>query len=151
MEGMGLSGEVEIDGAYFGGKVRPANHKENRKDRRKAENQNGERRVVIALRERDGATKTFVAEREADGVALAVKHIASDATVYADEALHWDALARQKSIGSMRSRRSSLRPFRMLRRRRPSAPRVSWGPWSVSIAWHSPHSSPRLKSRDVSV
>jgi len=92
MEGMGLSGEVEIDGAYFGGKVRPANHKENRKDRRKAENQNGERRVVIALREREGATKTFVTEREADGVALAVKHIASDATVYADEARHWDDL-----------------------------------------------------------
>ena len=92
VEGLKLAGEVEIDGAYFGGKVRPANHKENRKDRRKAENQNGERRVVIALRERDGATKTFVATSEAAGVALAVEHVAPDAAVYADEAAHWDAL-----------------------------------------------------------
>lgn len=71
---------------------RPANNVESRKDRRKAENQNGERRVVIALRERDGATKTFVTEREAEGVATAVDNIASDATVYADGAKHWDAL-----------------------------------------------------------
>ena len=87
-----LAGEIELDGAYFGGKVRPANHKENRKDRRKAENQNGERRVVIALRERDGSTKTFVTTTEAEGVALAAEHVAADATVYADEAKHWDAL-----------------------------------------------------------
>ena len=92
VEGMTLAGHVEIDGAYFGGKVRPANHKENRKDRRKTENQNGERRVVIALRERDGGTKTFVAEHEAEGIALAQANVAADATVYADEALHWDAL-----------------------------------------------------------
>ncbi len=87
-----LAGHVEIDGAYFGGKIRPANNVESRKDRRKAENQNGERRVVIALRERDGATKTFVATSEAEGVALAVENVAPDATVYADEAKHWDAL-----------------------------------------------------------
>ncbi len=37
-EGMQLAGEVEVDGAYFGGKVRPANHQEDRRDRRKAEN-----------------------------------------------------------------------------------------------------------------
>ncbi len=92
VEGMQLAGEVEIDGAYFGGKVRPANNVESRKDRRKAENQNGERRVVMVLRERDGATKTFVADREAEGVALAVDNVAADATVYADEAKHWDAL-----------------------------------------------------------
>ncbi len=92
VEGMQLAGEVEIDGAYFGGKVRPANNVESRKDRRKAENQNGERRVVVVLREREGATKTFVADREAEGVALAVDNVAPDATVYADEAKHWDAL-----------------------------------------------------------
>ena len=92
VEGMQLAGEVEIDGAYFGGKIRPANHVESRKDRRKAENQNGERRVVVVLRERDGATKTFVRESEAEGVALAVDNVAPDATVYADEARHWDVL-----------------------------------------------------------
>lgn len=50
-----LSGEVEIDGAYFGGTVRPENRKEDRKDRRLKEHQTGERRVVIVLREREGA------------------------------------------------------------------------------------------------
>ena len=40
-------GGVEIDGAYFGGYVKPANHEENRRDRRKAENQSGKRRVVV--------------------------------------------------------------------------------------------------------
>src|SRR3954471_8143384 len=39
--GATVSGEVEIDGAYFGGYVKPANHKENRRDRRRAVNQNG--------------------------------------------------------------------------------------------------------------
>ena len=92
VEGMQLAGEVEIDGAYFGGKIRPANHVESRKDRRKSENQNGERRVVVVLRERDGATKTFVRESEAEGVVLAVDNVAPDATVYADEARHWDVL-----------------------------------------------------------
>ncbi|WP_187278685.1 hypothetical protein [Methylobacterium sp. WL64] len=39
-----VSGEgrnVEVDGAYFGGYVKPANHKENRVDRRLAANQTG--------------------------------------------------------------------------------------------------------------
>jgi hypothetical protein len=38
-KGAKLFGDVEIDGAYFGGHVRPANVKENRRDRRLAENQ----------------------------------------------------------------------------------------------------------------
>ena len=92
MEGMGLSGEVEIDGAYFGGHIRPANRKENRKDRRLTANRSDERRVVVVLREREGRTKTFVAKHEAEGVDIAKANVASDATVYADEARHWDDL-----------------------------------------------------------
>ncbi len=34
---------MEIDGAYFDGHVKPANHKENRRDRRLTKNQNGKR------------------------------------------------------------------------------------------------------------
>ena len=41
-----LSGHVEVDGAYFGGHIRPENRKEDRKDRRLKENQTGKRRVV---------------------------------------------------------------------------------------------------------
>ena len=45
---------VEIDGGYFGGYVKPANHKENRRDRRLARNQNGKRQCVVVIRQRDG-------------------------------------------------------------------------------------------------
>ena len=38
-----LSGTVEIDGAYFGGHVKPANYKEDRIDRRLSENRTGKR------------------------------------------------------------------------------------------------------------
>ncbi|MGO8954132.1 MAG: IS1595 family transposase [Rhodomicrobium sp.] len=88
-----LQGDVELDGAYFGGHVRPENRKEDRIDRRLAENQTGKRRVVIVARERKGRTVTTVAKSEAAGVAFARKSIASGSTVHADEASHWDQLA----------------------------------------------------------
>ena len=40
-KGVTLGGEVEIDGCYVGGHIRPENRKEDRKDRRLAENQSG--------------------------------------------------------------------------------------------------------------
>jgi transposase-like protein len=46
-KGAKASGEVEVDGAYFGGYIKPANNRENRIDRRKAEHQTGKRRVVV--------------------------------------------------------------------------------------------------------
>jgi hypothetical protein len=92
ISGHTLDGEVEIDGAYFGGIIRPANRKENRIDRRKAENQNGQRRVVIALRQRQGRTLTLVRKSEAEGVELANTFAPHAKAFYADEAAHWDAL-----------------------------------------------------------
>ena len=87
-----LDGHVEVDGAYFGGHVRPENRKEDRKDRRLKENQTGKRRVVVAFRERPGRTLPFVVWKESEGVALAVENIDRLATVSADEASHWDLL-----------------------------------------------------------
>ena len=52
-------GEVEIDGAYFGGTIRQENRKADRKDRRLAEHQTGKRRVVVVIRERGGRTLPF--------------------------------------------------------------------------------------------
>ena len=86
-------GEVEIDGAYFGGHIRPANRVEDRIDRRLAQYQTGERRVVIVLRERHGRTFTHVRKGEAEGVKIALDTVEPKATIYADEASHWDALA----------------------------------------------------------
>jgi transposase-like protein len=87
-----LSNTVEVDGAYFGGHVRPANAKEDRVDRRLLENRTGKRRVVIALRERGGRTLTRAFLREAEGVDFARERIEPGATVAADEVAHWDLL-----------------------------------------------------------
>jgi len=87
-----LSGEVEIDGCYVGGKVRRANRKEDRKDKRTRGNRSPRRRVVIALRERGGRTLPFVRRVESDGVELARGLVDEGSTIIADEARHWDAL-----------------------------------------------------------
>jgi transposase-like protein len=92
VKGAELSGEVEVDGAYFGGHIRPENKAEDRKDRRLAEHQTGERRVVIVARQRKGRTLTFVRPTEAEGVAIVRKIVRRDALLFADEASHWDAL-----------------------------------------------------------
>ncbi len=92
VQGKVLDGEVEIDGAYFGGHVRPANLKEDRVDRRLSENQTGTRRVVVAMRQRKGRTLTFVTKGEAEGVELAQRYVDRLATMFADEASHWDHL-----------------------------------------------------------
>lgn len=92
VETMKAGGVVEIDGAYFGGYVKPANYKENRRDRRLAINQNGKRRVVVIMREREGRTLPFVFKSEAEAVPTIESRIDASATVHADEASHWDRL-----------------------------------------------------------
>jgi transposase-like protein len=91
-KGAQVFGEVEIDGMYVGGYVAPANHKENRRDRRLLANQSGKRQSVIVARERNGKTITFVAKSEHDAVPVLKNRIALGSTVYADEASHWDEL-----------------------------------------------------------
>src|ERR1700674_5042656 len=57
LKGRVIGGEgkiAEVDGGYFGGYVKPANHAEYRRDRRFARNQNGKRKVVVIFRERNG-------------------------------------------------------------------------------------------------
>jgi len=87
-----LDGHVEIDGAYFGGHIRPHNEAAKRVDRRLKKHQTGTRRVVVALRERTGRTLPFVTMSEAEGVELAKLNVDRMATMSADEASHWDAL-----------------------------------------------------------
>jgi hypothetical protein len=92
IQGATLAGTVEVDGAYFGGVVRPANLKEDRVDRRLAENKSDKRRVVIVARERCGRTITTVTKTEADGLAFVESVGSPNTTIHADEAAHWDAL-----------------------------------------------------------
>jgi transposase-like protein len=87
-----LNGHVEIDGAYFGGYVKPKNKKEDRKDRRLAIHQTGKRRAVVVMRERNGRTLPFVFESEADSLPTIHARVMSGSTVYADEASCYDGL-----------------------------------------------------------
>jgi ISXO2-like transposase domain len=67
MKGRTLGGEgkvAEIDGGYFGGYVKPANNKENRRDRRLARNQNGKCKAVVIIRERNGRSLPAVFRTE---------------------------------------------------------------------------------------
>ena len=87
-----VAGSVEVDGAYFGGYIKPANRVADRVDRRRRIYQTGKREVVVVMRERGGRTLPFVAPTEAAGVAVVASKVALGSTVYADEASHWDAL-----------------------------------------------------------
>ena len=88
-----VSGEVEIDGAYFGGYVKPRNFKENRRDRRLAVNQSGKRRCVVIMRERNGRALPFVCKTEDAALPAIRERVAIGSTVYADEAACWDQLS----------------------------------------------------------
>lgn len=87
-----LSGTVEVDGAYFGGHVQPANHVENRKDRRLSENQTGKRQCIVVMRERDGRTLPFVTKSEDAGVPIVKAIVQKGSVIHADEAPHWNEL-----------------------------------------------------------
>jgi transposase-like protein len=87
-----LSGTVELDGAAFGGHIRPANAREDRVDRRLLEHRSGKRRIVVALRQRGGRTLTRTFLREAEGVGFARARVAPGSIISADEVTHWDPL-----------------------------------------------------------
>src|SRR5487761_2776433 len=92
LKGMRLGGDgetVEVDGGYFGGYVKPANHKENRRDRRLVENQNHKRQVVVVIRERGGSTLPAVFKSESAALGFIAARVAKGTTLMADEAGSW--------------------------------------------------------------
>jgi transposase-like protein len=78
-----LSGEIHMDGAYVNGYIRPKNKKEDRIDRRLAENQRPDKRCVFVMRQKaeegnnliEGSNKTMTfvlkSENQADVIKLA--------------------------------------------------------------------------------
>jgi transposase-like protein len=87
-----LSGEVEVDGAYFGGYVKPENVKAERKDLRRKENRTGKRRVVVIMRERNRKSFPMVCHSEDLFVPTIRERVESGTTVYSDGASSWDEL-----------------------------------------------------------
>lgn len=87
-----LNGTVEVDGAYFGGYVKPENRKADRVDRRRSEHRTGKRRVVVVMRERRGRTVPMVFRSEDESLPAIVQRVEAGSTVHADEASTWDGL-----------------------------------------------------------
>ncbi len=90
---IGGAGKVaEVDAGYFGGYVKPANLKEDRKDRRLHRNQSGKRKAVIIVRERDGNSLPAVFKSEGAALSWIKSRISDGTTVHADESAAWNAL-----------------------------------------------------------
>jgi transposase-like protein len=85
-----LSGTVEIDGAYFGGKAKRENIKADRKDVRLAPP--AKRQSVVVARERGGRTLATVAATEAAAAPFIAARVELGSIVHADEAGGWDRL-----------------------------------------------------------
>ncbi len=95
MKGRTIGGEgkvAEIDGAYFGGYIKPRNLKENRIHRGLAINQNGKRKSVIIIRERGGNSVPAVFRSESAAHGFIKNRIAKGTVVHADAAPGWDSL-----------------------------------------------------------
>jgi hypothetical protein len=65
-----LSGEVEVDGAYFGGHSHQSNEKMDRIDRRSDDEANLRRQSLVVARQRGGRILPIVVPHETDAVAF---------------------------------------------------------------------------------
>lgn len=95
LRGRVLGGEgktVEIDGGHFGGYVKPANMKEHRRDRRFLRNQNGKRKAVVIIRERNGNSLPAVFRTEGQALSFIKARVAKGTTIQADDAPGWNEL-----------------------------------------------------------
>jgi len=82
-----LTGTVEIDGAFFGSRIRLENRKADRRQHRRED-----RQVVVVARERQGRARVWIVPRESDAVPLIRQNVATGSVVHADEANAWNVL-----------------------------------------------------------
>src|SRR6202789_1787944 len=88
----GVGKVAEVDGVYFGGYVRPANHHADRVDRRLYENQSGKRKCVVIVRERNGQSLPAVFGSEGAALSWIKAKVEKDTLLNADEAPAWNDL-----------------------------------------------------------
>ena len=82
-----LAGEIEIDGAYFGSRMRQSNRRADRRQQRRED-----RQVVVVARERGGIARTWIVPKEGAAVPMIRANVASGSTVHADENGEWNVL-----------------------------------------------------------
>lgn len=84
-----LNGDLEVDGSVYGGVRRKANLVKKRKHSNTVPD---ERQVVVALRVRNGETRTFTFKHENDAAKTLMANMSKEARLFADEANAWDIL-----------------------------------------------------------
>ena len=98
LKGRVVGGEdkvAEVDGGYFGGYVKPANRKEYRRDRRLLRNQNGKRKAVVIVRERNGNSIPAVFKTESQAIVRFISARVAKGhaqVINADDAAGWNEL-----------------------------------------------------------
>ena len=88
----GVGKVVEVDGAYFGGYLKPANHREDRRDRRLVRNQNGKRQCVVVIRQRDGHVFSAAFRTKAGAYSYICNHVTAGTEIMVDDANSWKNL-----------------------------------------------------------
>ncbi|MFN4297878.1 MAG: IS1595 family transposase [Brevundimonas sp.] len=89
-----LGGEVEIDGSYYGGKIRPKNQWKERKDHRRIHYRlNSLKLVVVAARERGGGPiRTWIARSEGDARPFIRDALEKGTVLFSDQLGVWSWL-----------------------------------------------------------
>lgn len=92
-----LRGSVEIDGAYFGGHVRPKNNRPKRVDRRRLAHRSSKRQCVVIFRERHGRSRPIVCS-ESEAASLAPAIVEPGSAIYTDENTDYNRLAARYAL-----------------------------------------------------
>lgn len=89
-ESQTLGGEVEIDGGFFGGHIRPKNMQKTKKDLRKVPYKASDKRLcVVVAKERGGNIRTWVAKDESHAKKWIRGALEEGTTVFGDQNPAW--------------------------------------------------------------
>lgn len=87
-----LRGQIEIDGAYFGGYIKPKNSFPLRQDRRRLPHRESKRQCVVIVRERGGRSRALVCS-ESEAAHIVPKFIEPGSVIFTDDAVEYNRLA----------------------------------------------------------
>lgn len=110
-ENIQLSGEVEIDGSYYGGFIRPKNVMKDRNDHRRVPYRSNSRALcVVAARQRGGPVRTWIAKAEGDARSFIRRALTSDATLFSDQAPVWSWLRGRHQLFTVNHKQAFYTP-----------------------------------------
>ena len=111
MEKAILGGETEIDGGYFGGKMRPKNVKKERGDLRTIPYRDAERAMSVTFAvERGGAIRSWIAKHEGHPRKQIERALAVDAVLFTDSAPSWNAFRGKRRLLQVNHNQAYMTP-----------------------------------------